>query len=100
MLRVLPYLYLLFLLVGCDRRQEMQAGSVTVTKVDGQVVSVDVVFPHLQVGGQNNFGPISLTDRNQIEALLKNLDAMQTDLKAAQADMAVIEPPVQQQSKK
>jgi hypothetical protein len=89
---------LLFATTSCEQQPPTAVpGSVVVTKVDGVVKTVKVDFPHYVTNsGQNPtiYGPMTLTNREEIDDLMKNLEGMLTDLKGAQGEMKVIEPPV------
>ena len=79
---------------GCNPKPTPVAGSVTAIKVDGTVTSVQVTFPHIETGQHEDYGPMTFTGREEIDALVKNIEAIIVDLKAAQSEMKAIEPPV------
>jgi hypothetical protein len=94
---------LLLLLAGCpinpDPQKYSYSGTVTVTKVDGEVSLVEIKFPDYNNKGNNKPWALQVCKREDLEKLIKNLDLMIADLKNASEQMKVVEPPITKKSK-
>lgn len=92
-------IFLLLCLVGCIPKNSQVSnykGIVTVTKVNGEVALVEMRFPEYNYRQTDN-SPwvLQVRERNDLDKVITNVEAMIVELKEAREQMKVVEPPIE-----